>query len=84
MGREEPAFTCFLEDEPDVRAQGHDRLEAGDARFRVPIIQPGSQLGVTTRLASPSFPYFAVEPLIFLRHVEGPEGIPLAVQVGGS
>ena len=41
-------------------------------------------LGVTTGLASPSFPYFAVEPLVFLRHVEGPEGVPLAVQVGGS
>ena len=43
-----------------------------------------NQLGVTTGLASPSFPYFAVEPLVFLRHVEGPEGVPLAVQVGGS
>ena len=41
-------------------------------------------LGVTTGLASPSFPYFAVEPLVFLRHVEVPEGIPLAIEVGGS
>ena len=40
--------------------------------------------GVTTGLASPSFPYFAVEPLVFLRHVEVPEGIPLAIEVGGS
>ncbi len=47
---------------------------------------PGSVhlLGVTTGLASPSFPYFAVEPLVFLRHVEVPEGIPLAIEVGGS
>ena len=36
------------------------------------------------RWASPSFPYFAVEPLVFLRHVEVPEGIPLAIEVGGS
>ena len=43
-----------------------------------------NQLGVTTGLASPSFPYFAVEPLVFLRHVEVPEGIPLAIEVGGS
>ncbi len=42
------------------------------------------ELGVTTGLASPSFPYFAVEPLVFLRHVEVPEGIPLAIEVGGS
>ena len=41
-------------------------------------------MGVTTGLASPSFPYFAVEPLVFLRHVEVPEGIPLAIEVGGS
>ena len=41
-------------------------------------------LGVTTGLTSPSLPYFAVEPFIFLRNVEVPEGIPLAVEVGGS
>src|SRR5271165_6259917 len=35
----------------------------------------GNLLGVTTGLSSPSFPYFAVEPLVFLRHVEGPEGV---------
>ena len=46
--------------------------------------QSERQLGVTTGLASPSFPYFAVEPLVFLRHVEVPEGIPLAIEVGGS
>ena len=44
----------------------------------------GYDSGVTTGLASPSFPYFAVEPLVFLRHVEVPEGIPLAIEVGGS
>ena len=43
-----------------------------------------NQLGVTTGLTSPSLPYFAVKPLIFLRDVEVPEGIPLAVEVGGS
>ena len=43
-----------------------------------------NEMGVTTGLASPSFPYFAVEPLVFLRHVEVPEGIPLAIEVGGS
>ena len=43
-----------------------------------------NDMGVTTGLASPSFPYFAVEPLVFLRHVEVPEGIPLAIEVGGS
>ena len=32
----------------------------------------------------PSFPNFAIEPMIFLRHVEVPEGVPLAVEVGGS
>ena len=48
------------------------------------LIEVSSDLGVTTGLSSPSFPYFAVEPLVFLRHVEGPEGVPLAVQVGGS
>ena len=46
--------------------------------------QPFPGMGVTTGLASPSFPYFAVEPLVFLRHVEVPEGIPLAIEVGGS
>ena len=45
---------------------------------------PSKDLGVTTGLASPSFPYFAVEPFVFLRDVEVPEGIPLAVEVGGS
>ena len=40
--------------------------------------------GVTTGLTSPSFPNFAIEPMIFLRHVEVPEGVPLAVEVGGS
>ena len=49
---------------------------------REPLI--GKAGGVTTGLASPSFPYFAVEPLVFLRHVEVPEGIPLAIEVGGS
>ena len=47
-------------------------------------VDVSSDLGVTTGLASPSFPYFAVEPLVFLRHVEVPEGIPLAIEVGGS
>src|SRR4051794_33533818 len=35
-------------------------------------------------LTSPSLPYFAVEPFILLRDVEVPEGVPLAVEVGGS
>ena len=43
-----------------------------------------NQLGVTTGLTSPSLPYFAVKPFILLRDVEVPEGIPLAVEVGGS
>ena len=47
-------------------------------------LEAPNQKGVTTGLASPSFPYFAVEPLVFLRHVEVPEGIPLAIEVGGS
>jgi hypothetical protein len=41
-------------------------------------------MGVTTRLASPSLPYPAIETLILLRHVEVPETVPLAVEVGGS
>ena len=41
-------------------------------------------LGVTTGLTSPSLPYFAVKPFILLRDVEVPEGIPLAIEVGGS
>ena len=40
--------------------------------------------GVTTGLTSPSLPYFAVKPFILLRDVEVPEGIPLAIEVGGS
>ena len=56
----------------------------GSLSRQQPLPQNGVDMGVTTGLASPSFPYFAVEPLVFLRHVEGPEGVPLAVQVGGS
>jgi hypothetical protein len=41
-------------------------------------------LGVTTRLASSSFAYFAVEPLILVLHVESPEVVPLLVQIGSS
>jgi len=41
-------------------------------------------LGVTTGLTSPSLPYFAVKPFILLRDVDVPEGIPLAIEVGGS
>ncbi len=41
-------------------------------------------MGVITGLTSPSLPYFAVKPFILLRDVEAPEGIPLAVEVGGS
>ena len=44
----------------------------------------GIHLGVTTGLTSPSLPYFAVKPFILLRDVEVPEGIPLAIEVGGS
>ena len=44
----------------------------------------GFGLGVTTGLTSPSLPYFAVKPFILLRDVEVPEGIPLAIEVGGS
>ena len=44
----------------------------------------GKEMGVTTGLTSPSLPYFAVKPFILLRDVEVPEGIPLAVEVGGS
>src|SRR4051794_24927295 len=43
-----------------------------------------SDLGVTTGLASPSFPYFAMESFIFLQHMEAPELVPIAVEVGGS
>src|SRR4051794_33206915 len=42
-----------------------------------------NEMGVTTGLPSASLPYSAIEPLILLRHVEVPEGIPLAVEVGG-
>ena len=51
------------------------------------VVKPSifrSDLGVTTGLTSPSLPYFAVKPFILLRDVEVPEGIPLAVEVGGS
>jgi len=46
--------------------------------------QNENEKGVTTGLTSPSLPYFAVKPFILLRDVEVPEGIPLAVEVGGS
>ena len=42
------------------------------------------QKGVTTGLTSPSIPYFTIEPLIFLQHVELPEGVPLPIEVGRS
>ena len=56
----------------------------GSEAVSVLIATASYLMGVTTGLASPSFPYFAVEPLVFLRHVEVPEGIPLAIEVGGS
>ena len=58
-------------------------LELGFIAFGIDLFSEVEK-GVTTGLASPSFPYFAVEPLVFLRHVEVPEGIPLAIEVGGS
>ena len=61
-----------------------DRSMARDEPPRFRAMPRTNQTGVTTGLASPSFPYFAVEPLVFLRHVEVPEGIPLAIEVGGS
>src|SRR5512135_3177961 len=35
-------------------------------------------------MTSPRLPNIAIEPLILLRHMEVPEGVPLAVEVGGS
>ena len=42
------------------------------------------ETGVTTRLTSSSVPHFAIESLIFVVHVEVPEGVPFAVEVGRS
>ena len=72
--------------EVDQRASRafHSKWKAVGAAFGQKPALASFLLGVTTGLSSPSFPYFAVEPLVFLRHVEGPEGVPLAVQVGGS
>ena len=62
----------------------YTNLSAAEVREALIATGHPSEKGVTTGLASPSFPYFAVEPLVFLRHVEVPEGIPLAIEVGGS
>jgi hypothetical protein len=42
------------------------------------------EMGVTTGFPSPSFPYNAIEPLIFVLHVVCPEGVPFSVEIGPS
>lgn len=59
------------------------RAEQGDLGA-LALHSVANDSGVTTGLTSPSLPYFAVKPFILLRDVEVPEGIPLAVEVGGS
>jgi hypothetical protein len=55
-----------------------------DRRVFVAGVVGLTELGVTTRLTSSSFPYFAIEPFILPLDMEGPEGVPLAIEIGGS
>src|SRR4051794_18455821 len=68
------------------RDHGPRKPAGGRPSFGSPTqdYQRGFYLGVTTRFASPSLPYFAIEPIFFLQHVEPPEVVPIAVEVGRS
>jgi hypothetical protein len=68
-----------LADVADIRIHSQTKARPIDRHA-----EERSHLGVTPGLASSSFPYFAIKPLIFLRHVEVPEGVPVTVEVGGS